>query len=78
MGKRTVGWNEINLVDIKIKESYIPISIYDSQDDVNYNTSGIEIAGYIEYKEDISGTKRGTREGIATMVKIVDKVTLEK
>ncbi len=77
MGKRTVGWNEINLVDIKIKECYIPISIYDSQDNTDYDTSGIEIAGYIEYKEDMSGTKRGTREGIATMVKIVDKVTLE-
>ena len=78
MTKRTAGWNEINLVDIKIKECYIPISIYDSQDDADYDTKGIEIAGYIEYKEDMSGTKRGTREGIATMVKIVDKVTLEK
>ena len=58
MTKRTAGWNEINLVDIKIKECYIPISIYDSQDDADYDTKGIEIAGYLEYKEAMSGTKR--------------------
>ena len=89
MTERKLGWDEINLVDIKILECYIvrdvtpvdpafyvpPPPGFDEDEDPD--TAGIPIAGYIDIAlpdDDVSIEAKYTPEGLKTVRKIEAKL----
>ena len=90
MSKRKEGWNEINLVDIKVVECYIikdvtplpddippPPPGFDDEWDDDPDTAGVPIAGYIEIissGEDFSPITTYTADGLRTVKEIESKI----
>ena len=92
MSKRKEGWNEINLVDIKIVECYIikdvtplpddipppPPGFDDDEWDDDPDTAGVPIAGYIEItsSDGYSPISAYTEEGLRVVKEIESKIRI--
>ena len=89
MSKRKTGWDEINLVDIKILECYIVTDATEvdpdfyvppppgMDDDEDPDTAGVPIAGYIEVAlpdDDYSIEVKLTSAGLETIKEIESKI----
>ena len=91
MSKRKEGWNEINLVDIKVVECYVVRDATPLPDDVpppppgfdedeDPYTAGISIVGYIEVQDNETGSALTpnslTEKGLQTVREIESKIRL--
>jgi len=91
MSKRKEGWNEINLVDIKILGCYVVRDVTPLPDDVpppppgfdeneDPDTAGISILGYIDVQEKPMGSalfpSEYTKEGLRTISELEAKIKL--
>ena len=86
MSKRKEGWNEINLVDIKVVECYIikdvtPLPdgvppLPPGFDDEDPDTAGVPISGYIEIapRGDLGSMMQYTADGLRTVREIESKI----
>ena len=86
MSTRNEGWNEINLVDIKVVECYIikdvtPLPdgvppLPPGFDDEDPDTAGVPISGYIEIapRGDLGSMMQYTADGLRTVREIESKI----